>query len=112
MLSLAVGPGPEECWKPEDANNLVYKAPCALQVLLKDYITCSEQPIGEVEANAHLAEIAGNFLALKLSTVWSPPQCLLEDQPSNVNYESDLSQPNLPASQVQLLSRVQAMGGN
>ena len=111
MLSPAVGPGPEECWKPEDAKDLVYEAPCTLQALIEGYIACSEQPISEVEANMHLAEIAGDFLALKLSTVRSPPQCL-EDQLSDMDYESDLSQPNPPASQVQLLSRVQAMGGN
>ena len=94
---------------------MLYATPCCLQTLLTDYIACGEPLAGAAEVATRSSEIEGDFLALESSGFQLG--ALLRRRNGGAgdaagSSDSDLSEPDPPASQVNCQKRVREMGGN
>ena len=87
-----------------DRQAHVHQTPCELQLLLEGYIADAEPLSGSVEAGARLAEIQEDFLSLKLSKPRSSRDAMSSES------DSDLSEPDPPASQIECENRARTMG--
>jgi len=106
-----------------------------LQSLLAEYITCNNEPlVNGAEAESRDSEIKEDFLALQSSglqlgalleagtvgdSLAAPQPCsprlqlqLQKEDALQIDSDSDLSEPDPPALQIDCQRRVREMGGN
>lgn len=119
---------------PSTSPPLLYHTPCHLQSLLAGYTSCNEPLISPAEADSRDSEIEGDFIALQSSglrlgallearTAGDSAAAAQSGSPLvqlqlpggdalQHDSDSDLSEPDPPALQIDCQRRVRRLGGN